>query len=101
MIKIIKIDKRWKGGELYSYMIHIPRHYNTRTTKQRVQLFNEIREWCHTTWGPSCEVDDVGFLFDDENTYPEWAWSVDIKEDTRRIYFRTEKEYMLAKLRWE
>lgn len=102
MIKIKKIDKRWKGGDLYLYMIHNPGHsiYDyTKTT--RVKKFNEIRDWCHTTWGPSCEVDDVGILFDDESTYPAWSWTFDAKEGVRRIYFRTEKEYMLAKLRWE
>lgn len=97
MIKFKKIDRRYNGGNIYQYMIETNGSpYNLIV---EIKTFNEIRKWCEATWGYSYELHDAWAHGED---YPIWTWANDSKSDKKRaIYLKTDKEYMLAKLRWE
>lgn len=98
MITFKKIDRRYNGGSVYRYMVFIT---DTTNRSKKIKMFNEIRQWCHDTWGHSCELHDVWAYTYDETSWPIWAWANDSKDEKRVIYLKTDKEYMLAKLRWE
>lgn len=89
-----KIDRRYNGGNIYRYMIEI----NGFDSRAQIEEFNEIRKWCEINWGRSYELHDAWIH---DNDWPVWAWANDSKDSRRSIYLKTDKEYMLAKLRWE
>lgn len=106
MITFKKIDRRYNGGSIYQYVILVG--VNTDHHAKSINLFNEIRKWCEITWGHSCELHDAWAFnnpLTDESGYPIWVWANDSKDSKRAIYraiyLKTDKEYMLAKLRWE
>jgi hypothetical protein len=97
MITFKKIDRRYNGGTIYQYMISVNGSHNLI---EEIKTFNEIREWCEVTWGRSCELHDA-WAWGVPHDYPIWTWANDSKDSKRAIYLKTDKEYMLAKLRWE
>ena len=96
MITFKKIDKRYNGGTIYQYMILV----NSRNLIEEIRTFNEIRKWCESIWGYSYELHDA-WAWEVLHDYPLWTWANDSKDSKRAIYLKTDKEYMLAKLRWE
>ena len=110
MITFKKIDRRYKGGSIYRYMVFITDTVDTTNRSKKIKMFNEIRQWCQDTWGPSYELHDAWALNRDEDWplwtayndhWPLWTWANDSKDEKRVIYLKTDKEYVLAKLRWE
>lgn len=85
VLKIKEIDKRFTGGDKFSYCID----FNYRDGNQ----FIERRNWCWETWGPSCEYKFV------KEGNPEWCWISDNYRN--RLYFRGTAEINWYKLRWE
>lgn len=104
MIEFKKIDKRYKAGHHYKYIIKFSiRRGSSLTVGDSIKKFNEVRQWCIDTWGMSCEVDDAWAMIDVEKNgidYPVWCWLNDRTYGNRLIYLKTDKEYMLAQLRW-
>lgn len=96
MITFKKIDRRYNGGTIYRYMILV----NSRVLIEEIRTFNEIRKWCESIWGYSYELHDA-WAWEVLHDYPLWTWANDSKDSKRAIYLKTDKEYMLAKLRWE
>jgi len=94
MITFKKIDRRYNGGSIYRYMISV----NSRDPIEEIKTFNEIRKWCESIWGDSYELHDAWAHGSD---WPIWTWANDSKDKKRAIYLKTDKECMLAKLRWE
>lgn len=90
-----KIDRRYKGGGIYQYMLLV----NSRNLIEEIRTFNEIRKWCESIWGDSYELHDV--WASPSNDYPLWTWANNSKDKKRAIYLKSDKQYMLAKLRWE
>jgi hypothetical protein len=97
--KIQKLDKRHTGETSFKYYIQAP----TANSKE----YYDIRAWCWETWGPSKELH---FWLNDARMswgQPEkvscqnehWCWLTDAYHP--RLYFRTDKELVLFKLRWE
>lgn len=108
MITFKKIDKRYNGGNIYQYMILVD-SFGHGSNVRAIKEFNELRKWCQDTWGPSYELHDAWALNRDEDWplwtayndhWPLWTWANDSKDSKRAIYLKTDKEYMLAKLRW-
>lgn len=95
MITFKKIDKRYNGGNIYQYMILV--NYSHDLIDE-IRTFNEIRKWCESIWGYSYELHDAWAHGAD---WPIWTWANDSKDKKRAIYLKTDKECMLAKLRWE
>jgi|688.fasta_scaffold419974_4 hypothetical protein len=94
IITFKKIDRRYNGGNIYQYMIET----HGMNSRDQIKTFNEIRQWCEVIWGRSYELHDA-WAHDED--WPIWAWANDSKDSKRAIYLKTDKEYMLAKLRWE
>lgn len=97
MITFKKIDRRYNGGTIYQYMLLV----NSRNLIEEIRTFNKIRQWCESIWGYSYELHDAWAWEDLLHDYPLWTWANDSKDKKRAIYLKTDKEYMLAKLRWE
>ena len=85
VLKIKEIDKRFTGGDKFSYCID----FNYKDG----HLFIERRNWCWETWGPSCEYKFV------REGNPEWCWISDNYRN--RLYFKGTAEINWYKLRWE
>ncbi len=98
-VKIKKLDGRYTGSDFFQYCIQSNSLYNKE--------YYDIREWCWETWGPSKELNY--WLLDNKITLgldekvgsqnQHWCWQNDTY--SRRLYFRTDKELVLLKLRWE
>lgn len=102
MIEFKKIDRRYNGGNVYRYMLLVKVSFGTGGTGTEITAikeFNELRKWCQDTWGHSYELHDAWVRSVHED-WPSWVWANDSKDSKRAIYLRTDKEYMLAKLRW-
>jgi hypothetical protein len=101
MITFKKIDRRYNGGNWYKYMVsftHDSLGY-VGAVAETIQEFNQVRQWCIDTWGPSCELHDA-WAISPTSGYPIWAWETDNSKGKRAIYLKTEQECILAKLRW-
>ena len=86
-MKTHKLDKRHLGFGVYKFAADF--------NYKELEKFCEIRAWCWSQWGSSCEVDTVIKVFPNP---PVWAW---IKDDFRtKIYFQTEKEFQWFTLKW-
>jgi len=100
-IKIKKLDGRYTGSDFFQYYIQSDSLYSKE--------YYDIREWCWDTWGPSKELNywmldnkialDFGTNQKVGSQNQHWCWQNDTYN--RRLYFRTDKELVLLKLRWE
>ena len=98
-IRVKKLDKRHTGNNKFKYYIESNSLYSSE--------YYEIRAWCWETWGPSKELhfwlkDNVRSLTPKEKITCQnehWCWQVG--DTHHRVYFRTDKELVLFKLRWE
>ena len=112
MIIVKKLDKRNTGSGEWAYYITIHAgHTQHPINKDLVwylvrNQYQEIREWCWQTWGSSKELNEwlrsnFHLMTNGENSpcqNAHWCWITD--QSYSRIYFRTDKEIMLFKLRW-
>lgn len=80
-MKINKLDRRMTGHEHFMFMVKFS------ATFANLEKFFQIRNWCLTTWGPSCELKYYPYY---KISTPVWAWANN--EFENRIYFATEKE---------
>jgi hypothetical protein len=83
--KINELDRRYAGGNYFKYALDF--------TYKQGSLFCDVREWCWSTWGPSCELKFI----EDSKEY-KWAWITD--NHRTRIYLRNTEEVNWYKLRW-
>ena len=93
MIKLEKLDKRHAGSAYFSHRAYI----TGLSSKDKGKEFLEVREWCWTTLGASCEL----------NLYPEsakanWAWRIDDESSYRKDYYiyLTEEARTHFALKW-
>ncbi len=85
VLKIKKIDKRFTGGDKFTYCVD----FNFKDSDK----FIERRNWCWETWGPSCEYKFV------IGKNVEWCW---ISDNFRtRLYFKDTAEINWYTLRWQ
>jgi hypothetical protein len=95
-LKIKKLDKRHTGDSNFKYYIE--------STIADSKEYYDVRAWCWETWGPSKELH---FWLNDSRRQgaqlscqnEHWCWLTD--SFNPRLYFRTDKELVLFKLRWE
>ena len=69
---------------------------------ERISQFFEVRNWCVDTWGPSLEF-EVWKFFNrtGKQVNPHWCFDVNTtNQPMLRIYFRSNAEYALFKLKW-
>lgn len=103
------LDRRHTGFGCFRYFIQRPKRLNlgspsVYTRYESVQLFNEWREWCWTTWGASKELhewlEDLRFSSPPRAAHnPHWCWSHETLGDSR-IYLIGDAELTLFTLKW-
>lgn len=104
-IKVIKCDRRHTGYQHFDYIVQ-PKidslNFKKLMSLDRFMFFNELRNWCWQTWGPSCERSTYIRIAEHEQLVQElnksWSWNSD--HNDLRIYLATEKELNWLKLRW-
>ncbi len=99
-MKLTKLDGRHTGWKNWKYFVDLP--FNSGKINERKAKFNQMREWCWTTWGPSKELTDYDHydLFDGEHSSnPSWCW-VNDEHGRRRIYLRDDGAAEIFTLRW-
>lgn len=90
--KIIKLDRRHKGNGVFDYFIDFLAARQLPIDK-RNEDFVTIRNWCWESWGPSQELDWVGW-----DTGTRWAWW---REPGRASIYFNEPELAAYLLQWE
>jgi hypothetical protein len=102
-LTIKKTDKRHSGNHEWQYLVVVERMANVTfgnmATIQKTADLNAIREWCWTTYGPSCELEL--WLAVPENTpgkNTHWCWHTNF--NNFKIYLRTDKEANWFKMKW-
>ncbi len=102
--KFTKLDARYAGYRNFSHHVTVMFPKNVYQTYTVITEFNKIRDWCHSTWGPSCELYDYEYLkrtpaasLSDYNLNDYWAYYV--KDNVRRIYL-TAKAKVWFDLTW-
>jgi hypothetical protein len=101
-VSIKRTDKRMNGHEFWQYVAQSERKdfSGFKGVAERMLTLNTVREWCWTTYGPSCELthwmalNTNGFLVPSE----QWCWHTEY--DNFKIYLRTDKEANWFKLKW-
>lgn len=84
---IKKVDRRMNGNEWFGHVVNF--------VHNEIPRFVECREWAWTSFGPSCELENLD-KSGKENL--RWCWS-NTKWDTR-LYFQTDQELNWFKLTW-
>lgn len=108
---IKRVDSRMNGYMNFGY-VWIPDHH--KRLRFRAKSFQLVRNWCMTTWGPSCELESYEmflaytsyseiFLNQEQGLNPYWAWDYALKRNGTavfKIFLKTEKELNWFTLRW-
>ena len=99
-IKVKKTDKRHSGHDIFLYSVDVEWQGIGRRT-ERLIAFNQVRQWCWETFGPSCEREHWLELDKFKHPVPNerWCWHSDY--GNFKIYLRSEKEANWFKLKWQ
>ena len=102
-LKITATDRRHTGSQQFQYLINFPRSSGLDLALRRARVldYNEKRNWCIETWGPSCELPDWLLLHGCYPDYPvnsHWSWMTE--HGLTRIYLRTQADANWFTLRW-
>jgi hypothetical protein len=73
--------------------------YRTDFRKSEILLFHEVREWCWSIWGSSCEL-DMAY----PSNFPQgkelyWCWRSDT-DHYKFLYFKGRDEASFFNLKW-
>ncbi len=102
-LTIKKTDKRHTGHSEWRHVVIVERRpsvaFGNASRIQRQQDLNEIRNWCWTTMGPSCELEFWLMLPDDSPAKNNrWVWHTNF--ENFKIYLRTDADVNWFKLKW-
>lgn len=112
MIKYTRMDHRYTGHPHFKYIVDI----DTNVIPMQVRKYNkflEIRDWCTSTWGKSCErnmyLDYYWWKIRSPSMYQEhpppyelsenWCWYTE--EYKFRFYLKSSQELHWMLLRFE
>lgn len=96
-----KLDGRYTGYPVFKYSMEILGPYDVKRF-ERIEMFNEMRDWCEETWGKSIERDDYLLLIDFPTKMqlnPAWCWHN--RDYQLKIFLRDKEERTWAELRWK
>jgi len=98
-----RTDKRHNGHKDWQYIVVVQSlpsaRWGTDSKIQKTKFLNELREWCWTTYGPSCELELWLTLPEGAvGKNDKWCWHTNF--DNFKIYLRTEKEANWFKIKW-
>ena len=94
---VITLDGRHKGSTCWKYFVDCPTGLASR------QRFFEWRNWCHSTWGDSKELDEILndktsiTKYDPISNNKHWCWHTVSKY---RLYLKSDEELSYFLLRW-
>jgi hypothetical protein len=92
-----RLDRRHKGYDRFESRVEI----GGRTRPDRIQNFNEIREWCWSVWGASSELENCREgHFKDSDRQVQWCWRIVPDERSGYIYLRGSQEANFFRLKW-
>jgi hypothetical protein len=98
--KIEKLDKRHKGFTKFSHRIKVEGPH-----VEVIPKFMEVREWCWTSWNPSCERDMFMVMaaskFENVPLPQHWAWYYDHDFYECYIYLVSEEDLSMFILKWK
>ena len=66
--KVVKLNKRYTGGEYFKYMIEF-RPNNISPTYTQTIRFHEVRRWCNDNFGYGVEIDNWVYMYDVQNSH--------------------------------
>lgn len=94
-----KLGKQYNSSDYFKYRVRAQAGGDNYIARLRddYKEFNQVREWCWVTWGPSSEELMYGIA---ENLNPQWAWRVDPITHRTYIYLAGDEELALLKLSW-
>lgn len=94
LMRIKKLTRQYTGHGSFSHVIDY--------TIQDIIQYDQHRQWCWETWGPSCELEfSLRFRrINPEGWNAKWAWLADTSFPKIRIYFGSEQEVAMFILRW-
>lgn len=87
-MKIGKTDKRYSGHPHF-------KHFVAFGTSAEIIQFNNIRQWCWETFGPSSELEIYHKIPE-----PNKSWCWELTQWSTRIYFAGDKEFQWFTLKW-
>lgn len=97
MFNITKLDRRHSAFPFMRYYV-IPQY---SYKEARIERFIELRNWCWDTFGPGVERKYI-ILHPTQDTLESinaWCWHTE--QDQLRIYFKSDKELAVFKLKWQ
>lgn len=102
-LTIKKTDKRHTGNHEWKYVVIVERRpstgFGTPAIQQKNEDLNEIREWCWSTMGASCELEFWLNIADGSSSKNKrWCWHTNF--NNHKIYLRTEADVNWFKLKW-
>ena len=102
-LTIKKTDRRHTGNDEWKHIVIVERYpttpFGNSTIIQKQTDLNEIREWCWTTMGASCELEFWLNLPDGASgKNNRWCWHTNF--DNYKIYLRTDADANWFKLKW-
>jgi hypothetical protein len=102
-LKIIKLDKRYRGGGIFKYRVTIKNPYwlPTANIHTVIEDFFKMRTWCYQTWGESCELNEWLIIYGRRHANEFWCWDTDSVNKIYHLYLKTEKERNWFSLKWE
>ena len=87
-----------------------------QTDLSKIIRFNQLRDWCWDTWGPSCDLKDYDRVHElhnyvslaqyNDSTYTynalneHWCWSNEEDHRQKRIYLAGDEERTWLETRW-
>jgi len=102
-LTIKRTDKRHTGNKVWQYLAIVERlpvtPYGSPTMIQKAIDLNIIREWCWTTYGPSCEL-ELWLSLPDKAVGKNIHWCWHTNFNNFKIYLNSEKEANWFKLKW-
>ena len=90
--KIVKVDRRYNGHQMFKYIIDFAHGANGYA--DRINGLSDARDWCWQTWGSSNEIEYV-YLVKKHST---WSWQT--SHNQLRIYLQGDQELTLFKLKF-
>jgi len=104
-IKITRLDKRYSGYRQFRFSVEFIRGY--MPNNDRLRTFLLVRDWCHDTWGHTCERDlhvelseDISKGEIEYSVNPAWSWYWHPNESNYRIYLKDQEELNIFAMRW-
>ena len=87
-LKFHRLDGRFKGNDIFTWMcttIIKPQYERfsprplAQTDLAKIIKFNQLRDWCWDTWGPSCDLKDYDRIHNDNKKQNIYCVKVELE----------------------